>query len=367
MNFKKIYFIPLIVIVPVIFLVFKHSSGDSPESIVTKAGIFLTEAQLKKGDIYAKEEYDKARKQYDLAMSEWKNQNEKLIVLRQYNQSIEHANQSIEFSKKAIKKSKKAESKLEENLELRLKRINTNIIQFEKDFSRYPISRLHRDEFIKCKLLYSEAVQAHANNNYLVCAEKLDSIEPVFESISSVYKTKLKDYFKKFPVWNNEIEQTISSSKTNQTYAIVVDKYIRKLFIYRSGKKIKEYSIELGSNWVGDKNLQGDKSTPEGMYKVVKKLQNRETKYYKALLLNYPNDDDKKRFIQNKNMGLIKRDAKIGNLIEIHGHGGKGVDWTDGCIAVKDSDMNEIYSLCSKGTLVTIVGSTQAFNELNMD
>ncbi len=60
------------------------------------------------------------------------------------------------------------------------------------------------------------------------------------------------------------------------------------------------------------------------MYKIIEKKQNGQTKYYKALLLNYPNEDDKKRFLANKKNGIISKDAKIGNLIEIHGNGGKG-------------------------------------------
>ena len=49
-----------------------------------------------------------------------------------------------------------------------------------------------------------------------------------------------------------------------------------------------EFDAELGTNWVGDKRVKGDKATPEGMYKITKKFDGRKTKYYKALLLDYP-------------------------------------------------------------------------------
>ena len=57
-----------------------------------------------------------------------------------------------------------------------------------------------------------------------------------------------------------------------------------------------EFNAELGKNWVGDKRVKGDNATPEGMYKITKKLDSRKTKYYKALLLDYPNAEDITKF-----------------------------------------------------------------------
>jgi murein L,D-transpeptidase YafK len=125
------------------------------------------------------------------------------------------------------------------------------------------------------------------------------------------------------------------------------------------------FSIELGSNWIGDKNQQGDKTTPEGLYKIISKKSDGETKFNKALLLNYPNEDDKKRFSINKKNGIIKPGANIGNLIEIHGEGGQGIDWTDGCIALKNDEMDILYTACPVGTHVTIVGSLRPLHELS--
>ncbi len=96
----------------------------------------------------------------------------------------------------------------------------------------------------------------------------------------------------------------------------------------------------------------------------MKKNKAPKTKYYKALLLNYPNEEDKKRFIQNKESGHIRATAKIGGLIEIHGNGGKGADWTEGCIALPDLLMDQLYASCAIGTPVTIVGSLGSLSDL---
>ena len=89
-----------------------------------------------------------------------------------------------------------------------------------------------------------------------------------------------------------------------------------------------------------------------------------DTKYHKALLINYPNDKDLKRFDKAKRQKLIPKNADIGGLIEIHGSGDKGADWTNGCVALKNSDMDIIYREAHEGTLVTIVGSLKPINEI---
>ena len=93
------------------------------------------------------------------------------------------------------------------------------------------------------------------------------------------------------------------------------------------------------------------------MYKIVKKIEGGRTKYYKALLLDYPNDEDKRKFRSEIENGTLPPDAKIGGLIEIHGNGGKGIDWTEGCIALTDREIDVVYRNVKVGTPVTIVGS----------
>ncbi len=115
---------------------------------------------------------------------------------------------------------------------------------------------------------------------------------------------------------------------------------------------------------MGNKEYQGDKRTPEGLYKVTKKISEGRTKYHKALLLNYPNSQDNERFINNKKTGNIHAAAKIGGLIEIHGHGGKGADWTEGCIALANEDIDVLYKFISVGTPVLIIGSARPLEEI---
>ena len=100
------------------------------------------------------------------------------------------------------------------------------------------------------------------------------------------------------------------------------------------------------------------------MDRVTQKKKGSETKFHKALLINYPNDEDKRRFQTAKNKGILPAKTDIGGLIEIHGSGGKGIDWTDGCIALEDNDMDAVYKLVAVNTPVIIVGSAEPLDKL---
>lgn len=147
--------------------------------------------------------------------------------------------------------------------------------------------------------------------------------------------------------------RTVKESKEAGTKAIIVDKSSHRLYVLSSGKIIDSMTCELGYNSGHQKRVSGDGATPEGMYRVTKV--NRHSKYYLALLLDYPNADDKKRFKANIEAGVIPANSKIGGLIEIHGHGGQGRDWTDGCVAVTNKEMEGLLRVAPVGTLVTIV------------
>ena len=183
--------------------------------------------------------------------------------------------------------------------------------------------------------------------------------------LSSAYDkafADLEQYFKYYPVWRKWAESAIRESKQNQSYSILVDKLSKKCYVYYNGVKKYEFDVELGVNWVGDKKKMGDKATPEGVYRIVKKFSG--TKYNNALLIDYPNDEDMVRFNHEKSKGLIPKNAKIGYGIEIHGSGGKGVDWTEGCIALEDREMEMIYKIATVGTSVTIVGSVKNLQQI---
>jgi len=125
------------------------------------------------------------------------------------------------------------------------------------------------------------------------------------------------------------------------------------LTLFSKGKSLKSYQIALGGNPDGPKERQGDNKTPEGAYVIDSR--NKNSRYHRSLHISYPNEKDKKRA---KELGVSP-----GGDIMIHGiknglswvgdlH--TDVDWTKGCIAVTDEEIEEIDKLAPNGTIVEI-------------
>ena len=87
------------------------------------------------------------------------------------------------------------------------------------------------------------------------------------------------------------------------------------------------------------------------------------THYYKALLLDYPNAQDRLEFRRKIEEGVLPQKARIGGLIEFHGKGGGHAYWTEGCVALEDKDMDVLYEKVRQGVPVVIVGSTKTLDE----
>lgn len=134
---------------------------------------------------------------------------------------------------------------------------------------------------------------------------------------------------------------------------IVIIKHTRTMMLMRGDKVLKTYRISLGSAPVGPKERAGDHKTPEGDYAVDSK--NAHSQFYRALHLSYPNATDRAR--------ARKLRVSPGGDVEIHGLGAKYgwigasqrlYDWTDGCIAVTNQEIDEIFSMVRVGTPVEI-------------
>lgn len=134
---------------------------------------------------------------------------------------------------------------------------------------------------------------------------------------------------------------------------VLVDKSDRALFLYNQGEEVARYRIALGDNPIGHKQYQGDSKTPEGHY--VLDWRNPNSRFHLSLHISYPNNNDKE---YAKNLG-----KPPGGDIMIHGLpndlGAVGSlmnkqDWTDGCIAVSNIEIEEIWNSVANGTPIEI-------------
>ena len=140
-----------------------------------------------------------------------------------------------------------------------------------------------------------------------------------------------------------------SSSFADHTIDMIfIKKSDRMLHLLKNGDIIKTYNIALGFEPIGHKHKRGDGKTPEGLYYINKKLHNSD--FHIALQISYPNKWDKRKAKINSN--------NPGGLIMIHGQS-KNLelnreDWTNGCIAVTNEEIEEINKLVELKTPVYI-------------
>jgi murein L,D-transpeptidase YafK len=140
---------------------------------------------------------------------------------------------------------------------------------------------------------------------------------------------------------------------------VVITKSNYELKVYDQDGWYATYPVVFGSKSLDDKMMEGDRKTPEGLYHIATKRPHE--KWDKMMVIDYPTRADLDKFSQRKAKGLIPKTARIGGGIAIHGtwpHDDIAVDlyqnWTNGCIALKNEDVDELYDLLPVGTKVTI-------------
>lgn len=140
---------------------------------------------------------------------------------------------------------------------------------------------------------------------------------------------------------------------------VVIDKSDYELHVYDAKGWYATYPVVFGANPLATKKMEGDKLTPEGNYRIVAKRPHE--KWSRFLALDYPNAQDIARFEALKRSGAVPRNATPGGGIGIHGTWpnddymiDRYKNWTNGCISLKNGDVQEIYNILPVGTPVEI-------------
>ncbi|MCA0267989.1 MAG: L,D-transpeptidase [Bacteroidetes bacterium] len=153
-----------------------------------------------------------------------------------------------------------------------------------------------------------------------------------------------------------------------------VSKRESRLDLFRGADLIRSYRADFGYNPLSDKEQRGSTSdpdhwrTPEGTFTIVKRNPN--SQYYRAFVLSYPTADHARRAFETGLISRRERDAieqadrdgtmppmntALGGMIEIHGRGsGQGLNWTQGCVALRDEHMDELWNVLPEGVSVVI-------------
>lgn len=133
---------------------------------------------------------------------------------------------------------------------------------------------------------------------------------------------------------------------------VLVVKSERRLYLLQDGRVMRSFRVALGPNPVGQKVFQGDGRTPEGLY--VLDWRNPNSRFYRAINISYPNEEDTAR--------ATIFGGNPGGHVMIHGQPVDGFngrnpyfDWTEGCIALSNDEMDEVWMAVDDGTLIEIL------------
>ena len=142
---------------------------------------------------------------------------------------------------------------------------------------------------------------------------------------------------------NSQVLNTQPLPENTPITRLVVMKSKRQMWAYNQDTLVKIYPISLGKSPIGHKQFEGDKKTPEGIYRINERNPN--SAYHKNLGISYPNAEDKSY--------ALSQGKSPGGLIKIHGLPNKfpdigrqhlRKDWTDGCIAVTNEEIDELFN-----------------------
>jgi L,D-peptidoglycan transpeptidase YkuD (ErfK/YbiS/YcfS/YnhG family) len=213
---------------------------------------------------------------------------------------------------------------------------------FRKIIQDYPESHYRRDS----QMLVQQIQHVNIKDNLI--AEQQKQID-AYRSRVNTQKNEIDAMQQKIEI----LQQKVFERRTEPVDKVLIEKEKRRLTLISNGEAVKTYKIALGQNPVGPKEREGDNKTPEGIYTITSRYRNSE--YHLSLHISYPGRKDLKRA---KELGVSP-----GGDIMIHGlkknlawvgdfH--TQIDWTEGCIAVTNQEMEEIARLVPNGTPVEI-------------
>jgi hypothetical protein len=327
---------------------------DQPLALMEKARYALKSAAGAGATKYAAEQYQKAEEFMRRGRLEVARQNGRFAPFRDYQAADSLLTLAIDAAAKAATSAQTRLTEWRTLTETEVKNIESQLEDWRDALDGSLVVYAAERHWDAAKLSLTMSRQLVYRGEYDEAMKTLSTARKSLSELSRILEDYANDAAQKLDVWRRWVRETVESSRVNGSRAIIVDKQAHKLYLIRGGQVEHTYRCELGYNSARQKYLSGDGATPEGTYHVTK-VRHTGSKYYKALMINYPNERDKQRFRENKAKGYIASHAHIGGLIEIHGNGGRDEDWTNGCVALTDRDMDHLMQRVSVGTPVTIV------------
>lgn len=305
--------------------------------------------------VYAPEEYQSYKTTFDKIKDDLIKQNARFVWFRNYEPISERLKTSLKDGEEILRKVQERKEARKVNTMSQLSELEERMKGLHRLSLTINEGRLARRNLTKADLMIKEAGFFLDRGDYEGAGSRLTRASRYIKASEDILIPIFSRYTNKtlLEKWKRWADEVVAESREKGITVIVVSKIDRSLTVYKQGRPFKTYAIGIGRSGLADKLLAGDGATPEGSYRVIKKLTR--SRYHKALLLNYPNDEDRREFLRLKRMGRIPKKSGMGGLIEIHGGGEEGM--TYGCVSLENRHMDEVFELVTLGTPVAIVGS----------
>jgi L,D-transpeptidase catalytic domain len=335
--------------------VFIIGCQDPPLAALDNAKRALDKASRTGALQYSEKTYRAAEKLVQAGWMEMARQNGRLAPFRNYKAADSILKLALATANKATSETENQIKNLDSLAQSERRELQKDLLDWREALNgalaRYRLEYLWN----QAELAYRTSEKLIFNREYQAARQTVAEGKLSLRKMAAVMDDYINDEAQKIHVWRRWVAETVAASNDQGGHAVIVDKSKHIAYLIQNGKVIHRYDCEFGFNPSHQKLFSGDGATPEGKYTISAVKTNGRSTYYKALLLSYPNANDQARFAENKARGIISRRARIGGLIEIHGEGGRGRDWTEGCVALTNKDMDHLMRYVSVGTPVTIV------------
>lgn len=328
--------------------------GESPPSeLFEKSRKELEAARAARAADFAPAQFERAQETWEVALNAWRAENERVAAFRSFDSVSIRLDEAESAAIAARSRAIAVVDSLKAAADRQMAEARALRGPLEEAASFFPVGFVDRPALMRAHTDLSMTESALKREDWWKAAEASASALSTYQSLTALARERIAPLVTSSDDWRRRRDRLVAG-KTGPI--IVVDKAARELYLYQGGK-VETFKVELGRRWIGDKRMEGDRATPEGLYSVTRKLGRGQTIYHRALYINYPNDEDRRQFAQGKRNGSIPAGARIGGNIEIHGGGGRDADWTDGCVALPDRTMELIFNRVPVGTPVLIAGS----------
>lgn len=306
---------------------------------------------------FAPTPYAKSDSCFEALLRIWSYQNRHFFMTRNFDSVLLLATQCDSLARIAKYESQSAQDSFACRLPGLIANVERQRAYFVSRYKNIPIDLSANMQCTQSGMDLDEGKAALASGRTKIAYVKIENADKRIAAAIAAVLQELSAYFENSAAWSQWVGQTKAWSRKKNEPAIIIDKLAHSLDVYVGGKRFFSAHVELGPRWLGQKAFQGDKATPEGKYTICRKKGKDQSEYYRALVLNYPNSADRSAFRSLHKSGTLPINAAPGGLVEIHGGGGRGADWTNGCIALANCDISRLFDIATIGTPVTIVGS----------